>query len=256
MINNFVKVILLTFIFYSIGCINNIVVNCQQKYPYNLDIPNVPNVPNVPIKKQKFDFKRFNLEYPYIKKISFLVKDMIESEKLKIKKFEFGTKNGINISSIIGIKNSPIFNFNKGFYFKYYLIKSFFIKPELLHSIEGSGIKIKDRPNHIKLTNTYINIPLIFGYTFNNPGISFEFGPQFNLGIDIQTIKGIKALKDVNKLGLSLVAGTEFAIGKYIKCPQLSLTGRYNIGLTKVFASKETFNCNSVFKVGISLKFL
>ncbi|WGH26738.1 MAG: PorT family protein [Candidatus Bostrichicola ureolyticus] len=254
MINNFVKVILLTFI--SIGCINNIVVNCKQKYQYvnyldNLDIPNVilkpnvqpkPNV-NVPIKKPKFDFKRFNLEYPYIKKISFLVKDMIESEKLKIKKFEFGTKNGINISSIIGIKNSTIFNFNKGFYFKYYLIKSFFIKPELLHSIEGSGIKIQD----IKLTNTYI--PLIFGYTY--PGISFEFGPQFNLGIERH-----KGIKDVNKFGISLVAGTELAIGKYIKCNQLSLTGRYNIGLTKVFASKETFNCNSVFQLGISLKFL
>ncbi|MDH3004090.1 MAG: hypothetical protein NHF97_01475, partial [Flavobacteriia bacterium] len=93
MIKNFVKVILLTFIFYSIGCINNIVVNCKQKYQ-NVKISNLDKLDKLDnLEIPKFDFKRLNLEYPYIKKISFLVKYMIESEKFKIKKFEFGTKN-------------------------------------------------------------------------------------------------------------------------------------------------------------------
>ncbi|WGH26217.1 MAG: PorT family protein [Candidatus Bostrichicola ureolyticus] len=213
-------------------------------------------------------------------KIVALVKDFINYDKYKLNRFEIGSKKGLNIATIIGLNNIPIFDFNSGFYIKYNINKNLFIKQEFIYSYEGSNLKqeINESPKNKalririktnegskvkevrlnRLCNEYINLPLLIGYSFND--ISLEIGPEFNFAI--KRNKNITDLKkeikeeiiDINNIGISFIVGTEFAVGKYINLPILSLTGRYKIGFTKVFEAKK-FNSNSVFQIGLSIKF-
>ncbi|XOD67699.1 MAG: porin family protein [Flavobacteriales bacterium Tduv] len=177
------------------------------------------------------------------------------TEKL-FKEMHYGVKAKLNVSNVTCISESGITGFYTGLYGRYTLDKDISIQSELLISRQGS--KIKTGARKVTISNTYLNIPVLFKYRMGK-WFRLETGPQigFALGKDKLANFGVnKEILKAKTFDFSFAIGLDYNIGRHFDLNNLDLTGRYTIGLTDVYKAKNVrTNKNSVFQVGLAYAF-
>lgn len=163
---------------------------------------------------------------------------------------KWGLKGGLNISKL-NFDDGTNSNWRTGFHLgalsHIHLSPSFSLQPELYYSSQGG--KFPEGNNTMDLNLSYINLPVLFQYNFNN-GFRLQGGPQvgFLVGVDdeINNVdQNIYNSNNLNSVDVSLPLGIS-----YLGYSGFGIDARYNIGLTDVFESAREAK-NNVFQVGV-----
>lgn len=196
------------------------------------------------------------------------------------KPLKYGLKLGLNFAKLTDSESgtsdtSPRNGLNVGVYLNYKFSDKFAFQPELLYTAQGMIEEGTSDGIDIKLTYKldYIAIPLMIKY-YPVKNFNFEFGPQlaFNVKKELeakgngQTLdfdlddffndNGIDAKTNTFDLALNFGLGYELENG-------LNFSGRYSLGLTKVFEGSDVVDDNgnaqniknSVFTFGLGYTF-
>ena len=196
------------------------------------------------------------------------------------KPLQYGLKLGINSAKLTdsegdGVTVSSRIGINIGSYLNYRFSDKFAFQPELLYTTQGVVNKGTSGGVDVKITYKldYLALPLMIKY-YPAKNFNVEFGPQlaFNVkkeieakaqgqsqSIDLDDFfdqNGIDAKTNTFDLGLN------FGLGYQIT-KELSLNGRYTLGLTKVFDGPDVVDSNgnsqniknSVFTFGFGYTF-
>ncbi len=158
---------------------------------------------------------------------------------------EWGAKAGLNLSTVTKVDDSKM---RAGFYagvMAEHVINDFWgIQGELLFSQMGTKYDGTD----IAEKNSYIVLPVL-AKLYVAPLLSIDLGPQFGYMISAQ-YDDHNVYKDVdNKFDVSFAMGLSYKIGG-----RFDITGRYNLGLTKVGEGDESGK-NSVLQFGVGYRF-
>ena len=161
-----------------------------------------------------------------------------------------GIKGGVNLYNIHNdnsIKYDPKVGYNIGLLGHIHLNKSFAIQPELVYSAQGAKYTANNATTNYNLS--YINLPVLFQYMFDN-GLRLQAGPQVGLLIAAKSKTGsttsdIKEnLKPID-LALSIGAG-------YIFPPTgLGIDVRYNLGLSNINDIGDVTSTNRGMQLGL-----
>jgi hypothetical protein len=199
-----------------------------------------------------------------------------QDTKLASKPLKYGFKLGLNFAKLTDSDSGTTRNgLNVGAYLNYKFSDKFAFQPELLYTAQGMKEEGTSEGIDIKLTYKldYIAIPLMIKY-YPVKNFNFEFGPQlaFNVKKELeakgngQTLdfdlddffndNGIDAKTNTFDLALNFGLGYELANG-------LNFSGRYSMGLTKVFEGSDVVDNNgnsqdiknSVFTFGLGYSF-
>lgn len=171
---------------------------------------------------------------------------------------KFGPKAGVNFANLSGMNDSEMkIGFHVGAVAEIKFNDKFSIQPEVLYSTQGA----KSKGNDDKISNDYINIPIMAKYYIVD-GFSVELGPQVGFLMKSES-EGIISgdTKDFYKsvdFGLGMGLAYDLPQGFFINA-------RYNLGLSK---ANEDFKSgiggvtietkdlkNNVIQVGIGYKF-
>lgn len=134
-----------------------------------------------------------------------------------VKKTEFGLHAGINIANMqakqgnMSAMASSIVRLNIGAFVELPLGEGDF---SLKTGVDMSGAGMKDEDN-VKLTLTYINIPLLFNYNVNQSGFKIYMGPQLGIlaaakGKEANSSTSVDIKEACKDLDVSLVTGFSF----------------------------------------------
>ncbi len=142
----------------------------------------------------------------------------------------FGLRAGINTDEVDNeIKIGPHF----GVYYNIMLADNFAIQPEILYSIQSSGIPVNDASGASMSTSqntSYINIP-VMAKLYVAPGLNVQLGPYFGFLMSARSDDdadiSLKADFSDTDYGLAAGAAYEFPGG-------FNIGGRYNLGLADV----------------------
>jgi len=191
-----------------------------------------------------------------MKKLTILAALIIMSASVFAQGIEFGAKAGLNLASqtkIIGsTKMCP--GIYAGFFSDYTINNFFGIQGELLYSMMGvkeTGLDGLLGGNTITNKADYIVLPVL-AKLYVAEGLSLDLGPQFGYMISakkkspsgtINVYDGVDKKFDVSfGMGLSYKLNAKFDI-----------SGRYNLGLTKIEDYSDSKN--SVIQFGIGFRF-
>jgi opacity protein-like surface antigen len=147
--------------------------------------------------------------------------------------FKIGCTAGLNLSNLRynGFDgNTPLLNYNAGFFTQFPLNKQLFIKSSLLYSVKGfNSIYIPQGTVPTRLS--YISLPLLVGFNANKR-LSFLLGPEINLLLNATTkISGTKITRTdkFEKFDYGLMIGTSFNFN-----PKFGIDLRYSYGFSKL----------------------
>lgn len=175
---------------------------------------------------------------------------------------QFGVKGGVNLSNVTGddVNDSEqLTSFHLGVFMELPISERFSFQPEVLYS--GQGFAGLD--NEVEYQLDYIQVPLL-AKVYLVKGLYAEAGPQFGFkvkeeidykpgadGGEIEIDIDDSYIKNFNT-DLALGAGYKFDNG-------LSVSARYNLGLTKIFKDDtllENIDAkNSVWQFGVGYSF-
>lgn len=175
---------------------------------------------------------------------------------------QFGVKGGVNLANITSDDvgdSDQLTSFHLGLFLEIPLSERFSFQPEVLYS--GQGFSAFDNEAEYKID--YIQVPLM-AKVYLVKGLYAEAGPQFGFKvkeeidydpgtdggeIDINTDDSYIKDFDTN---LALGVGYKFDNG-------LSLSGRYNLGLTNIYKDDTIIENvdakNSVWQFGVGFSF-
>ncbi|XOD69347.1 MAG: porin family protein [Flavobacteriales bacterium AspAUS03] len=191
-------------------------------------------------------------------KVGETVDKTIDETKKIFKEMQYGVKTGVNISNITGMyKSSSVVGFYAGVYGRYNLDENMVIQPELLISRQGSKLTSLNNKLRETIVNTYLNIPIMFGYHVVK-GIHLEAGPQFGFALSKDKFSNYNGNEDLkaNTFNFNLAIGLYYNVGRYFDLSNLYLTSRYTIDLTDVYKGiKIASNKKSVFQIGLAYAF-
>lgn len=167
----------------------------------------------------------------------------------------WGVKAGLNVSTITDsdgdAKMKP--SIYAGVFAEFMLVDDLLsIQPEVVYSRQGNKYKV-DGDNFYNRLN-YLNVPVMFKLYLIN-GLSLDLGPQFGFMINSKAVyKGDATVKeDIDGLKNFDVS---FDMGlSYRFIPQMDVTARYNLGLTKVADIGGAKSKNGVIQVGLGYMF-
>ncbi|MBL7847567.1 MAG: PorT family protein [Cyclobacteriaceae bacterium] len=168
----------------------------------------------------------------------------------------FGGKLGINMASISGSTDATSkIVFHGGLWALFKPTDKFGIMPEVVYSSQGCGIK----GSSAKVNLSYINVPLMFNYYFNE-NFFMQAGPQvgFLMSANLEDTGGntdIKQYMTSTDISIGIGAGGQW--DKFL------LNARYNIGMNDVIsdaAYKAAVGLsgtltNSVIQISLGYKF-
>lgn len=164
----------------------------------------------------------------------------------------FGIKGGLNLSTLRG--ESDVYSnktgFHVGMFYHIHISQHLAIQPELLYSLQGAKVKNTILKNNLKLS--YINLPILAQYMFDN-GFRLETGPQPGVLVSAkQHYNGtdIDIKDNLKTLDLSWA----FGVG-YITSKKWGIDARYNLGITKVPETGGGNYKNGVFQIGLFYQF-
>jgi hypothetical protein len=161
-----------------------------------------------------------------------------------------GIKGGVNLYNIHNdnsIKYDPMVGYNLGLLGHIHLNQYFAIQPELVYSAQGAKHTESNTTTNLNLS--YINMPVLFQYMFDN-GLRLQAGPQIGLLIAAKSKTGSTSidskeyLKPID-LALSIGAG-------YVHPPTgLGIDVRYNLGLSNINDNGDVKSTNRGMQLGL-----
>jgi len=164
----------------------------------------------------------------------------------------FGLKAGLNVADIHIQNVDNAYNSRLGFHAggvaHFHLSRKVAFQPEIQFSAQGA--EYKGSNNEVSLS--YINIPLMFQYMFNN-GFRIEAGPQVGLMVNAEDKIGNLELDRDNDF-----KGTDVSVGlglNYLTYSGLGFGGRYNFGLNNIYETGSNDYANRVFQLSIFYMF-
>lgn len=172
-----------------------------------------------------------------MKKISLFVMMMVGSITLMAQHAPvWGIKAGVNLATwnhsdkSIQDQLESRLGFHVGVLSHNHITDKIAIQPELQFSMQGTEVERGD--NDIEYKMSYLNIPVMFQYMFDN-GFRIEAGPYLGFllgakdvsatGTEINSKDDYKSIDAGVGLGLNYLSYSGFGVG-----------GRYNIGLTNI----------------------
>jgi hypothetical protein len=162
-----------------------------------------------------------------------------------------GIKGGLNVYTLQDDNSASDRNvsFHAGLLAHIHLASHFALQPEVVYSVQGGEFKgLVDNP---KLNLTYINVPLLFQYMFDN-GCRLQAGPQVGFLVKAEsqvnsTNSDVK--NDYKNTDVGIVLGAS-----YVHPPSgFGIDARYNYGFTPINATSTVNLYNRGFQVGLFL---
>lgn len=172
-------------------------------------------------------------------------------ESMKVQKFRFGVKAGLNLSSIEGGESynyNPRLGFYLGIVEEFYVTNEISIQPEILYSNQGGT---DQDHNSVKYRLDYLSLPLMIKLYVSDK-YSFHLGPQFSYNIYskgsyIKNSEIINDFSEANKFdfGFNMGFGVEIT-------DNMAVNARYHWGITEIRDKKD--DRNMLLQLGVSFK--
>lgn len=161
-----------------------------------------------------------------------------------------GIKGGLNYYNINNnndFKYDNKLGYHLGLLGHIHLNQSFALQPEIVYSTQGAKYKLNNETTNFNLS--YINVPVLFQYMFDN-GLRLQAGPQLGVLVAAKsktgsvTVDNKENMKPID-LALSLGAG-------YIHPPSgVGIDVRYNLGLNNINDIGEVESTNRGLQLGL-----
>ncbi len=160
---------------------------------------------------------------------------------------KLGIKGGLNVANldVKNVNTDARLGFHGGLLAHIHLTPQWGIQPELLYSGQGMEENINDS----KWKLSYINVPVMIQYMFDN-GFRLEAGPQIGFLVDGEIEGDNGSELDITNDLKTIDAGLGLGIG-YLTYSGLGISGRYNLGLTDINEDGGNTIKNRVFQVGL-----
>lgn len=161
-----------------------------------------------------------------------------------------GIKGGVNFYNIQNdndIKYDSKIGYHVGLLGHIHVSKSFGVQPEIVYSTQGAKYKVGSETTDFNLS--YINVPILFQYMFDN-GIRLQAGPQVGILLAAKSKNGSTTIdnkENVKPIDLALSIGAG-----YIYPPVgLGIDVRYNHGLNNINETGDVKSTNRGFQLGL-----
>lgn len=167
---------------------------------------------------------------------------------------KFGVKGGMNLSTFTGpdVDTAKIkFGFNAGAFADIPITEALTLRPEVMYSAQGG----KGTKNGIQLTssNNYVLIPVLINWISASGGFFVETGPQIGFLISGK-VKGAGYTFDAKNFYKKNDFSWTYGAG-YHFTDNISVNGRYNMGLSNVSKISGQKAKSHVFQVGVFYTF-
>lgn len=172
------------------------------------------------------------------------------SGTLNAQHVNIGLKGGLNLYNINndkGSSNDPIVGYHLGLLGHAHIGRQWALQPELVLSTQGAKYKPAGVETQLKLS--YINIPVMIQYMFDN-GFRLQAGPQ--LGFLVAAKSEVKNNDtDVKGNMEPIEFGLGAGIGYVNPSSGLGFDLRYNRGFTNINKNSGTTSTNSGIQLGL-----
>ena len=193
-----------------------------------------------------------------------------ETKTIKDPAAKFGLKTGVNYSSAsiereVSNDVNPHVGIYAGLFTNIRLSSKLAFQPEILYSIQGYNEKYTtfstNRDTDVRLS--YVNIPLEFQYKIMEK-LYIETGPQIGFLLSAKaddkyydsTTNTTTEYKNVDFKSFSNKHMISYTVGAgYFVTNNLSVSLRYNMGITQIDTSSNISVKNNVFQFGLDYNF-
>jgi hypothetical protein len=154
----------------------------------------------------------------------------------------FGVLAGVDFASISGSDfdgTGSKTGFMGGFYFAIPVAARMAIEPEVLYANKGAT---DDANSDLKLTNAYVEIPVLFKYNFNDAGGPYLLvGPTVGFSIDCSLHDSTDSV-DCSDIGLDTKTTFGGVVGLGYMKNRFGLEGRYDFDFGEAFDNSNGKN--------------
>jgi hypothetical protein len=162
----------------------------------------------------------------------------------------FGVKAGLNVYNVHnsnGTYYNPVAGVHAGGLAHIHLTDHWAVQPEVVLSTQGA--RFRNAGNETRYNLTYVNIPVLAQYMFNN-GFRVQAGPQ--VGFLVHAVSRNNELKqhiaeNYNKVDFGLAAGASYQIPN----SGFGLDARFNVGLSDIDKNSSMNSSNRGFQAGV-----
>lgn len=173
---------------------------------------------------------------------------MATGAALAQKTFTFGPKVGIDYTNYWGkgAEHGGQLNYQAGLFMEYRFTDRLSVAPEVVFAAQGGKYEIKKSNEYYKEADhiNYINVPVMLKI-YVIPELSIDLGPQVGFNIYSKNTAELKDGGEKEKVTTDLKKFTnsvDFGLGlglTYNITEEVFVQGRYTMGLTKVFNTKD-----------------
>lgn len=164
------------------------------------------------------------------------------------KQFTFGPKVGVDYTNYWGkgTEHGGKLSYQAGLFMEYRVTNKFSLAPEVVFAAQGGKYEIKRMDVVYKETDNvnYINVPVMMKF-YVCPELSIDFGPQVGFNVYSKNTAEAKIANEKGKITTNMKDYTntvDFGLGlglTYNITEDVFVQGRYTMGLTKVFDTKD-----------------
>jgi hypothetical protein len=161
-----------------------------------------------------------------------------------------GIKGGVNVYTIKNDNNTsfdPKVNFHIGLLGHFHISDQFALQPEIVYSAQGAQYQAAGQD--VKLNLSYINVPLLFQYMFDN-GFRLQAGPQIGFLASAKTEindNSTNRKDDFESIDVGLGIGASYVNPS----SNFGLDIRYNAGLSNINKNGSVNSFNRGLQLGV-----
>ena len=173
---------------------------------------------------------------------------MVTGAALAQKTFTIGPKVGVDYTNYWGkgAEHGGQLNYQAGLFMEYRFNDRFSVAPEVVFAAQGGKYEIKRLDDYYKDTDhiNYINVPVMLKF-YVTPELSIDLGPQVGFNVYSKNTAVLKEGGEKDKIKTDLkdyTKSVDFGVGlglTYNITDEVFVQGRYTMGLTKVFDTKD-----------------
>jgi len=158
-----------------------------------------------------------------------------------------GGVNAYNIHNDNNIKYDTKIGYHFGLLGHIHINQMFAVQPEIVYSTQGAKYKLNNETTNFNLS--YINVPVLFQYMFEN-GLRLQAGPQLGVLVAAKSKTGSTTTdnkENIKPIDLALSLGA----GYIIPSIGLGIDVRYNLGLNNINDIGEVKSTNRGLQLGL-----
>jgi hypothetical protein len=158
-----------------------------------------------------------------------------------------GGVNAYNIHNDNNIKYDTKIGYHFGLLGHIHINQMFAVQPEIVYSTQGAKYKLNNETTNFNLS--YINVPVLFQYMFEN-GLRLQAGPQLGVLVAAKSKTGSTTIdnkENIKPIDLALSLGA----GYIIPSIGLGIDVRYNLGLNNINDIGEVKSTNRGLQLGL-----